>query len=119
MKGCVDMNTENKDLIQAISNMMDEKLDPLKADIAELKQGQAKMQGDIAKLEQGQAKLEKETRNISQSVAVIEMTTVTKLDLISEGLTGWQERNKQIDRHETELENHDHRIFALEQVAKK
>lgn len=41
-------------------------------------------------------------------------TVEPQLKTIREGLEGWSERARQIDRHESKLENHGDRIFALE-----
>lgn len=35
------------------------------------------------------------------------------------GLEGFMKRNELTDRHERELEEHDHHLFALEQVVNK
>ena len=102
----------DKELLQAISDMMDNKLDPIKADIADLRQGQAEMK-------QEQAEMKQDIRKLNQSIAVTESKVLHELKVLNEGLTGWQERNSQIDRLESELEEHDNRIWALEQTVKK
>lgn len=74
----------DKELLQAIGAMMDEKLEPIKADISSLKEGQAK-------LEVGQAKLQKD---------VTEMKTSLKY--------AWEDTNlalKRIKEHEKTFHN--------------
>jgi hypothetical protein len=63
--------------------------------------------------------LKQDVRTIKQTVVVLEKKLHKDFELIKEGLIGWNERNRQIDRLEAEYEEHDHRIWALEQVARK
>ena len=97
------MNNEEK--ILALLEKMDQRLD-------KLEQGQAK-------LEQGQAELKEEITTARQRVVVVESKVIHELKILNEGLSGWSERNRQIDRLEDKYDSHDHRIFALEQVVGK
>lgn len=45
---------ENNELLQAISNMMDQKLDPIKSDVQMIKEEQAAMKGDIQAIKEEQ-----------------------------------------------------------------
>ena len=123
----------DKEMLEAIGTLMDSKLEPIRADIIDLKQGQAKlehnqdaMKADIIDLAHGlaavvdhQAIIEKDIRSISQTMAVFESKLKKDMEIIKEGIAGWGERKKQIDRHEQRLDNHSARVFALEQAVKK
>lgn len=75
--------------------------------------------GDLIDSKLNAAIASSEERMVRQFGVIIESKVVKELKTIQEGITGWNDRNHQIDRLEYEVEEHDHRIFALEQVAKK
>jgi glycerol-3-phosphate cytidylyltransferase-like family protein len=89
---------------QALGQMMDEKLAPIRADIAELR----------GRLDEN----EKSIRRVNQSVVVLEKEVKHDFKIIRENSGNWNERNRQIDRLQKTQEDHHDRIWALEQVAK-
>ena len=62
------MNNED---LQQISNILDQKLDPIIQGQAKLEQGQAKLEQGQAKLEQGQAKLEQKVDSLDKKTSRI------------------------------------------------
>ncbi|MCL2580403.1 MAG: hypothetical protein FWE32_10310 [Oscillospiraceae bacterium] len=56
---------------------------------------------------------------INNSVITLESKVSRDLEALIKGITGWNERHKQIGRHEHRLNDHGDRIFAIEQVAIK
>ncbi len=70
-------------------------------------------------LEQGQAELRQDVRRLNGSVTVLEKTVNSHMTVIREGLEGFAERGPQINRLEEKYDEHDHRIWALEQAVKK
>ncbi|MDR2909669.1 MAG: hypothetical protein LBU86_07285, partial [Oscillospiraceae bacterium] len=86
---------------------------------AELKQRQEDLR---AELKQGQedlkAELKQDIRVLNQRVAVLERAVNDHMSAIREGLEGFAERGRQIDRLERKYNSHDDRIWALEQYAK-
>ena len=98
----------DKEMLEAMRSMMKEELEPIRADITDLKQGQAKlehsqdaMKADIMDLAHGlaavvdqQAIIEKDVRSISQTMAVFESKLEKDMEVIKEGIAGWGERKK-------------------------
>ena len=60
----------DKELLEAIGQLMDQKLEPIQADIAGLKDGQAKLEVGQIKLEAGQVKLEDAVKVVDRKVEV-------------------------------------------------
>lgn len=54
---------------------------------------------------------------LSADVARLNHTIEPQLKIILEGLEGFQERYKRLEKVEAKQEDHGHRIWALEQVA--
>lgn len=87
----------NDELLLAMSDMMDTKLDralrPVREDIAEVKTDVEKLQTGMAKLETGVAKLETRVAKLENGVAKLEIgmqkldNRVTKLELHLENIT--------------------------------
>jgi len=92
---------EEKVLLDAISQMMDEKLSAFKEE--------TNVRFDA---------LQAEIRRVSQSVAVIEVEHGDKLKIINEGVQTIMIDNERLEVHEDKLDDHDNRIWALEQNAK-
>ena len=84
---------------------------PLKVEISEVKQR-------LTTLEEKHDGLVREVRSISNSVILLEVTLSDKLQILIEGMNGWQDRNHQIDNLERKTEDHGHRIWALEEAVK-
>ena len=104
-----------KDDLQAIREIAREEVQretaPIKADVSNLK-------ADVAELKVDVAELKVEMRAMNQGLAVIESKVLAELQILKEGMTGWQQRNLQIDTLEHRIEDHGHRIWALEEVVK-
>jgi polyhydroxyalkanoate synthesis regulator phasin len=98
--------------LQAIGALMDDKLEPINSRLDKLEQGQNEMKSDISRLDQNVGRL-------NQSVVVLESKLERDFEIIKEGIGGWTERNRQIDKQGAEIEELDHRVWALEQVVKK
>ena len=95
------VNMEDKALLEAIGQIMDSRLEPIKSDIQDLKAGQAAIEQRVLKIEITQ---ENETnRNIK---LLMEDTSLinTKID--------------RFNRLDSRVEDHGARIFALEQAVK-
>jgi hypothetical protein len=134
-----------KEDLQAISDIMDDKIskseermteklinleDRMSGKFVDLEERMtAKIESSIAESEERMtAKIESSIAESEERVtekltrhynAVIESDVNKKLDTLAEGLTGWNERNRQIDRLEDKYEDHNNRIWALEQVVRK
>jgi predicted nucleic acid-binding Zn-ribbon protein len=93
--------------------------DALAGEVVSLKQGQDALAGEIVSLKQGQAELKRDYRALNQNVAVLERTVNDHMAAIREGLEGFTDRGRQIDRLERKCDAHDDRIWALEQAVKK
>jgi peptidoglycan hydrolase CwlO-like protein len=107
------MNNEEKILmmleqmqgqINSMGELMDGKLEPIKADISEMKGNIDYLQGDVSALK----------KDMVKHNHFVE----PQLKLIHEGIEGLQERYNQVDKIENKVDDHGHRIFALEQVVK-
>jgi chromosome segregation ATPase len=125
---------ENEILLQIVNKLdkldqrfdkLEQRFDKLEQRLDKLEQRFDKLEQRVAKLEQGQARLEQElaeTRNdvrrLNQSVAVLESDLTFKVNIVYENVVGIINRDKKIDKLENLIENHDDRIFALEQFAK-
>jgi chromosome segregation ATPase len=63
----------NDQLLEQIGKVIDERLDvklePIKSDIADLKQGQKEQGSAIARLEQGQARLEQRINSVEENLS--------------------------------------------------
>ena len=129
-----------KEDLQAIGALMDNKLEPIKADIADLKQGQSvtnvrldkvdarldNMQADITDLKQNVdtiseriGNIENDVKTISERSIKIELVHGKKLDGLYESVVGTGEKFARLDIVENKVEDYGHRIWALEQVVKK
>ena len=106
----MDMSLTKEDL-QAIQALIQEENAPIAARLD-------KVDTRLGGLEQGQAELAQNYHKLNQSMVAMEQKLYHNMEIIKEGITGWNERNKQIDRLESGQEDHEHRIWALEQVAK-
>ena len=105
-----------KEDLQAIGALMDSKLSdalmPINTRLDGLEQGQSELTQNYHELTHNYHKL-------NQSMVKMEQKLYSDLEIIKEGITGWNERNKQIDRLEAGQEAHEHRIWELEQVVKE
>ncbi|MCL2488085.1 MAG: hypothetical protein FWE80_05310 [Oscillospiraceae bacterium] len=86
---------DEKQLLDAIGQMMDERLAPIQDDISGLK---------------------RELEHVRHSVVVIENVHGEKIDALLDGMAGIRERFDRQDKLELHVREHDERIFALEQV---
>lgn len=81
------------------------------------------MQVDIAAMKKDNETrfedLEKGQKAIRSDIAKVNHDLEPKINAVYEGLGGILRRNEQADQHEAKLEEHDHRLFALEQVVNK
>lgn len=102
----------DNELLQAIGQMMDSKLGPIRTDIQTLKEGQASTNARLQKLEDGQ-------QAIREDIATINRDIVPKINHMYDALNGVQEKFDRLDRVETKQDDHDHRIWALEESVKK
>ena len=91
-----------------------------------LENGQKNLEKSVIKLEDGQRNLEQSQEELTKGqlairadIARVNHTLEPKINAVYEGLSGILRRNEQTDQHEMRLEDHDHRIFALEQVVRK
>ncbi|MDR1891583.1 MAG: hemolysin XhlA family protein [Oscillospiraceae bacterium] len=99
------------DKIESRIDKMDERIDKIETRLD-------KMDERIDKMDKRLSKVEEDVSFVRGQLVIIENVHLKKLNFISEGISGWQERNRQIDKHESKLENHGNRIWALEQVVK-
>lgn len=103
----------NNELLQAIGQMMDSKLaaalEPIRADIQDLKTGQKDLQEQVER--------------VRHSVVKIELEQLPRIAAALDGVVGGIEKEKEQDNRISVLEgkadNHSTRIWALEQVAKE
>ena len=115
-----------KEDLQAIGELMDDKLEkslkPINTRLDKLEQGQKA-------LEQGQKHLEESVENVKESLQVVRKSQMTveleltpKIKAAFDGFTNAKEKNEQQDGRiaylEQKTDNHDIRIFALEQAVK-
>jgi hemerythrin-like domain-containing protein len=77
----------------------------------EIKQGQDELRQEVAEIK-------KDGRRINQSVAVMETDLTFKVNVVYENVTDIIKQNRKIDNIETKQEDHEIRIWALEQVVK-
>ena len=94
----------DNELLQAIAQMMDEKLEPLKA-------GQAKLEAGQAKLEDRQSSVERELLRLNAQVAKIENDHGKKLGLLVDGHVAL---NEKLDANTTRLNDIDARLDRIE-----
>ena len=103
------------EILEAMRAMMKEQLqqelEPIKNDIAGLKAGQATMQDKIDTMQDGIDTLKSDMAHHNHYVEPLIKAT-------SEGMSGIQERNQQLDRLDEKVDGHDHRIWALEESVK-
>ena len=102
----------NEEKILAVLEQIQSRQSKTEAILEQIQQEQADMR-------QEQADMRQDIRKLNQNVAVVETKVMQKLNLISEGLVGWNERNQHIDRLEAEQEEHGHRLWAIEQVLRE
>ena len=129
-----------KEDFQAFGEMMaeklDEKLQPIRADIADLRQRLtgfeeevrqelsdvrqelSDVRQELSDVRQELGKVNQDIRRLNQSVAVLEKEVRHDFRIIRENSGDWNARNRQIDRIEKTQEDHHDRIWALEQVVK-
>ncbi len=122
------MNNEEK--ILALLEQMSTRQDRTETLLEQLQQGQKALEQGQKALEQGQNAMQADISEMKTSVDNLEgrVAALQKdmthhnhyveplLKSVKEGLDGWQERNRQIDRLEQKVDSHDDRIWALEQL---
>ena len=94
-----------------ISNRLDEKLTPINERLDTVDKRLDTMQADIAELKYG-------VDHVRGSVVVIENEHGRKINSIYEGYMDTQRKTDRIQPLEETVEDHDARIWALEQVVK-
>jgi len=104
------MSLTDEDLA-AIGALMDSKLEPVKTDIADLKQGQAEMQ-------KKQDEMQKDISRINGSVTKIEVEYGFEIGAIHDGIIDLLRDRPRVPKLEAKVENHDARIWALEAAVK-
>jgi chromosome segregation ATPase len=114
-----------KDDLQAIGELMDDKLEPINArlenveqEIGGLNQRIEHVEQEIGGITQRLDHVEQDVRRINQSVAVLEKDLTFKVNIVYENIVDINNRNQKIDRIEEKQENHEDRIWALEQTVK-
>lgn len=114
--------------IQAIGALMDDKLEPIKADLQGVKQDlqgvKQEVQGikqdlqgvkqDLQKLEQRVDDIEHSHKAIRADIATLNHEIVPKVNAMYDGITGINEKFQRLDRLERKQEDHGDRILALE-----
>jgi len=113
------MRVSNEEKILAVLEQIQSRQSKTEAILEQIQQEQADMRQEQADMRQEQADMRQDIRKLNQNVAVVETKVMQKLNLISEGLVGWNERNQHIDRLEAEQEEHGHRLWAIEQVLRE
>lgn len=96
-----------KDDLQAISELMDAKLDPINSRLDSLEAGQAAIKEEMRK----------GFETVHGDIGDLYENHDKHMAIISEGLGHLNERYAQLDQVEQTVDNHDARIFALEQKA--
>lgn len=94
--------------LQAIRALMQEEMEPIKTDISGVKSDLSEVKADLADIKQRVVKIE-----ITQ-----ENTVIPKIQLSYEGISEINDRLGKLDKIEAKQEEHDDRIWALEQVVK-
>ncbi len=74
---------ENKELVGAISQLLDEKLEPIKADISGLKEDVSGLKKDVSGLKKDVSNLKKDVSCLKEDVARLDARQ-TKMELIIE-----------------------------------
>lgn len=87
-----------KEDLQAISALMKAELEPINERLDNMESMQSKLSADVAEL----------NHFIKPAFKTIQ-----------EGIEGLQERNRQLDLVTSKVEDHDHRLFAIEEKLKK
>ena len=93
------------------NNKMEQMLEQVLVKLGSLEQGQAK-------LEQGQSKLEQDVAFVRQTVAKIEISHGNQIGIIYDNTKLALEKLDRLEPLEEKVENHDDRIWALEQERK-
>ena len=130
----------DKEMLEAMRAIMkdelvpvNDRLDNMQADIADLKQGQsvtnARLDKVDARLDKVDARLDsmqtditnlkQNVDTISERIIKIELVHGKKLDGLYESVVGTGEKFARLDTLENKVEDYGHRIWALEQVVKK
>lgn len=121
-----------KEDLQAIGQLMDIRLEPISARLnaIETEQSNTNVRLNAIETEQSntnvrlnaiedrQNTLESGQDAIRKDIARLNHTIEPTLKTILEGIEGLRERNRQLNRLDDKVDNHDHRIWALEQTVK-
>jgi len=94
-----------KEDLQAIAALMDSKLEPINNRLDT-------MQADIADLKE-------DVRKIDETTVSIEVEHGRKISGLYDSVVGTGEKFTRLDTVENKVANHDHRIWALEQAVKE
>lgn len=108
------MNNEEK--ILALLEQLQQGQNATNARLDNLEQGQNAMQSDISEMKTSVDNLEGRVAALQKDITHHNHYVEPLLKSVKEGLEGWQERNRQIDRLEEKVDKHDDRIWALEQL---
>ena len=98
----------------AVKEEVQEQLEPINNRLGsletEMRSGFEQVRGDITTLQEGQ-------RDIRGDISDLYKNHEKSMDIIKEGLPQIKERYAQLETVEATVEDHSHRIFALEQKA--
>lgn len=95
----------NNELLQAIGQMMDSKLEPITTRLDSM---DARLQ-----------RIEDNHQTIREDITDLNEKIVPKINKMYDALNGVQEKFEQLDQVKAKQADNDHRIFALEQLAKE
>ncbi len=108
-----------KEDLLAIGELMDGKLEkalnPIKGDIRTLKQDVGTLKQDVGALKQDVGALKQDMRTLNQTVAAIETDHGLKLGVLFDAHVDTVRNAATIKALDAKVEDHGHRIFALEQ----
>jgi len=112
---------DEKQLLDAIRGIIKEEVrEAVKEEIEPIKTDITNMKSDISELSGSVANLKSDVSELSGSVAVIEVQHGEKLNAVYEAVTAMNKNfPPRIDLLERKSDNHDTRLFALEQVVGK
>ena len=92
---------DEQKLLEAIGQMMDQKLEPINSRLETLEQGQIRTHDNLSSL--------------NADIARLDHNIQPQLKLIQEGITGILEKYNRLDQVAGAVERYGDRIFALEQ----
>lgn len=107
------MNKE--DQILALLEKVIEEQASMKSEITGIKTDVSGLKSDMAGMKSDQASMKSDMASLKSDVANLNHEIAPKINIIYDGVLGLMEKNKVVERIEKQVEEHDDRIFALEQ----